>query len=72
MITAKQAWADSWAQYESCSYYQLFMHISYSQSYFMSIYSSQDEWSSQEYNSYWKNKAQQQDSTFQNSTSQND
>ena len=36
----------------------------------MSVY-QQDEWSSQEYNSYWKNKIQQQDSTFQNLTSWN-
>ena len=36
------------------------------------MYLSQNEWSSQEYNSYWKNKTQQQDSTFQNLTSWND
>ena len=47
------------------------MHISYSQSYSVSTYFSQDEWLSQEYNSYWKNKTQQQDSTFQNSASWN-
>ena len=59
IITAKQAWANLWAQYESCSYYQLSVHISYFQSYFMLIYLSQDEWFSQEYNNYWKNKTQQ-------------
>ena len=48
------------------------MHISYSQSYSVSTYLSQDEWLSQEYNNYWKNKTQQQDSTSQNLKSQND
>ena len=58
--------------YNSHFYYQSSVHTFYSQSYFMSAYSSQSEWSLQEYNSYWENKAQQQDSTFQNSTSWND
>ena len=54
------------------SYYQLLIHTSYSQSYSVSMYLSQSEWPLQEYNSYWENKAQQQDSTFQNLISQND
>ena len=57
--------------YNSHSYYQSSEYISYFQSYSVSVY-QQDEWSSQEYNSYWKNKTQQQDSTFQNSASWND
>jgi len=32
----------------------------------------QDEWFSQEYNSYWENKTQQQDFIFQNLISWND
>ena len=52
-------------------YYQSSEYVSYSQSYLMSVY-QQDEWLSQEYNSYWENKTQQQDSTFQNLTSWND
>ena len=39
-------------------YYQL-IHIFYMQSYFMSVYSLSSEWSSQNYNSYWKSKSNQ-------------
>ena len=56
--------------YNSHFYYQLFEYISYFQSYSILIY-QQDEWLSQKYNSYWKNKTQQQDFTFQNLTSWN-
>ena len=57
--------------YISCSYYQLSVHISYSQSYFISTYFSQDEWFLQEYNSYWENKTQQQDFILQHLEFQN-
>ena len=46
------------------------MHISYPQSYSVLAY-PQGEWPPQEYNSYWKNKAQQQDFISQNSESWN-
>ena len=70
-VIIKQAWIDLQAQYESCSYYQSSVHIFYSQFYFISMYLSQNKWFSQEYNNYWENKIQQQDSTFQNLTFQN-
>ena len=41
--------------YNSHLYYQSSEYISYSQSYSVSVY-QQDEWLSQEYNSYWENK----------------
>jgi len=46
------------------------VHISYLQSYLVLAY-SQSGWPPQEYNSYWKNKAQQQDFISQNSESWN-
>ena len=57
--------------YNSCSYYQLLIHILYSQSYSILTYFLWDEWSSQDYNNYWENKAQQQSSTSQISELQN-
>ena len=49
--------------------YQL---ISYLRLYSVLIYLQQTAWFSENYNSYWKNKIQQQNSTFQNLTSWND
>jgi len=58
--------------YNSHSYYQLLIHIFYSQSYSVSAYALQNEWSSQKYNSYWKNKRSQQNFVAQNSILRND
>ena len=44
--------------FNQCFYYQL-THISYMQLYFMSVYFLSSEWSSQDYNSYWKSKSNQ-------------
>ena len=44
--------------FNQCFYYQL-THVFYTQSYLMSVYSLSDEWSSQDYNSYWKSKSNQ-------------
>ena len=67
----KSAIASVKSFYNSCFYYQLSEYVSYFQSYSMSVY-QQDEWSSQDYNNYWKNKAQQQSSASQISELWND
>ena len=59
-IFLKQSWTEQQVIYLSQDYYQ---------SYSVSIYSSHGEWPSQEYNSYWENKMQQQNSS--QSTHQN-
>ena len=40
------------------------------QSYFMSVYSLSSEWSSQDYNSYWKNKSNQSSQSVDKSADQ--
>ena len=50
-------------------YYQ-FAHVLYMQSYFMLVYFSSSEWSSQDYNNYWKSKSNQTSQSVDKSADQ--
>ena len=55
--------------FNQCFYYQ-FIHVFYMQLYFMSIYFLFNEWSSQDYNSYWKSKSNQTNQSVDKLTDQ--